>query len=152
MTRRHPPASPGLDPALASELDGRLCGPAGPDAELLSRVQARVMSTIRAEAAATLHTVRAADDTWEEIAPGVTRKTLWVSGGARSCMVKMAPGSVVGSHAHTMDEECVVLEGTLHIGRDIVLHAGDFHVGRSGSGHEAASTETGALVYLRGAL
>ena len=151
MTRRLIPSPAGIDPSLASALDERLCGPCGPDAELLARVQARIMSTIRAQAASALHTVRAADDTWEEIAPGVSRKTLWVSGGARSCMLRMAPGSVVGSHAHVMDEECVVLEGTLHIGRDLVLHAGDFHVGRSGSDHEEAFTETGALVYLRAA-
>lgn len=45
----------------------------------------------------------------------------------------------------------MVLEGSLRIGDDLVLHAGDFHVGRQGSMHAAASTETGALVYLRGA-
>ena len=152
MTRRVIRSSPGMDPSLASALDERLCGPGGPDAEMLARVQARIMSRIRAEAASALHTVSAAFDTWEEIAPGVLRKTLWVSGGARCCMIRMAPGSVVGSHAHLIDEECVVLEGTLRIGRNLVLHAGDFHVGRSGSNHEEASTETGALVYLRGAV
>lgn len=132
-------------------MDERLCGPRVPDAELLARVQARIMSTIRAQTQAALQTVRSTEDGWEEIAPGVARKTLWMSSGARSCMIRMMPGSVVGSHAHDMDEECVVLSGSLRIGNDIVLHAGDFHVGRKGSSHAQASTETGALVFLRGA-
>ena len=108
------------------------------------------MSVIGSEATPPYRTVRAADHGWERMAPGVERKVLWVSGGAQSCMVRMAPGASVTAHSHAMDEECVVLEGTLHIGPDIVLNAGDFHVGRKGSTHELATTQTGALVVLEG--
>lgn len=150
MTRPPRLIPPAIDPKLASELDERLGVPSAGDAELIARVQARVMAAVRQEAKPVFATVRASDDGWDEIAPGITRKTLWMSAGARSCMIRMLPGSVVGTHAHSMDEECVVLEGTLRIGSDLVLHAGDFHVGSRGTVHSEASTETGALVYLRG--
>lgn len=66
-------------------------------------------------------------------------------------MLRLAPGAVVRGHLHPADEECVVLEGSLRIGSDLVLGQGDYHVAASGSVHEDVTTETGALLYIRGA-
>ncbi len=140
--------APGLDPALRCALDERLRLSPDREAAALARVKARVMAVIRPE----YRTVSASEDGWETTAPGVQRKMLWKSATTQSCMVRLAPGASVAAHAHGLDEECVVLEGTLHIGSDIHLHKGDFHIGLAGSRHETASTETGALVYLRGEL
>lgn len=143
----------GLDPALAAVLDQQLGqgsaaadGPA--DAALIARVGKRVMNAVRAEAAPPHRTVRAEHGEWEKVAPGVERKVLWDSGQARSWMVRLAPGAVVAAHAHPMDEECIVMQGSLRIG-DLLLEAGDFHVGRQGSQHALTTSETGALLYLR---
>ncbi len=65
--------------------------------------------------------------------------------------MRFAPGASVARHMHRADEECVVLEGSVRIG-DLLLHAGDFHLGREGSEHPLATTDTGAVFYLRGAL
>lgn len=140
-----------LDPELRHALEPRL-GPAEPDdSALLARVEARVLEAVRDEAAGQHLTVRASEDEWETLAPGVQRKVLWATASSLSCLLRLAPGAVLPPHLHAMDEECLVLEGTVRIGAGLVLHAGDFHVGRRGSMHDATTTETGALAYLRGA-
>ncbi len=141
----------GLDAALASQLDSRLASPREADTDLIARVKNRVMASIRAETEPGHRTVRAHDDAWEMLMPGVERKILWSTGAASSWMVRLAPGATFPAHLHAMDEECVVLEGSLCIG-DVQLSAGDFHVGRLGSMHSVTRSDTGALVYLRGAL
>jgi hypothetical protein len=143
----HTTTASALDPELRRALAERL-GPA--DAQLIAGVKARVLEAVRSQGPL-LRTVPFAAKGWETLAPGVERKVLWTSATAQSCMMRLAPGACVSGHAHPIDEECVVLEGTLRIGQDIVLHAGDFHMGRKGSVHGDATTETGALVYLRGA-
>ncbi|HEY8360082.1 MAG TPA: cupin domain-containing protein [Ramlibacter sp.] len=121
------------------------------DDAVIARVRARVLAALRGEPAAQYRTVRADEGGWEQLAPGVTRKLLWVTPDAQSCLVRMAPGACVPPHPHPIDEECVVLEGSVRIGDDLVLQVGDFHVGRAGSSHALTSSATGALVYLRGA-
>lgn len=116
---------------------------------MLARVKMRVMGAVRYKSQALHRTVRSEAGLWEQLAPGVERKRLWESGDAMSCLLRLAPGASVGSHGHAIDEECVVLEGSLNIGADLVLRPGDFHVGVKGVPHEEAHTETGALVFLR---
>ena len=151
MNPRGPTPESILDADLADALDERLCAPREDDAHLLARVKARVMDTVRSDPTQ-LRTVRASEGRWEAVCPGVMRKMLWSSQDASSCLVRLEPGAVVEAHLHEIDEECIVLQGTLRIGDSLVLRAGDFHVGRRGTMHEAACSDTGALVYLRGAL
>lgn len=132
-----------LDQALGGGLSG--------DAMLIARVRERVMSAVAQKSSLLHRTVRADAGVWETIGPGLKRKLLWESGDALSCLMRLAPGAVVAGHSHLIDEECVVLEGTLRIGADLLLHAGDFHVGVKGVAHAEASTETGVVVYLRSA-
>jgi quercetin dioxygenase-like cupin family protein len=140
-----------LDAGLRKELDERL-GCTDPDDEaLLARVKARVMRSIQAESDAQHRTVRAEEGAWRIIGPGVERKLLWSNGSMESWMVRLAPGAIVRGHLHSHDEECVVLAGSLRIGPHLLLRQGDFHVAATGSMHESVTTETGALVYLRGA-
>lgn len=141
----------GLDATLSSQLDARFARPRETDTDLIARVKNCVMASIRAETDPGHRTVRAHDDAWELLMPGIARKILWANGAASSWMVRLAPGAMFPAHLHAMDEECVVLEGSLCIG-DVQLSAGDFHVGRLGSMHGMTRTDTGALVYLRGAL
>lgn len=138
-----------MEPELSHALDEVHALPAAEEDALLERVRARVMGAVISQAQ--FHTVRPTEPGWQPMAPGVMRKLLFSAGDAQSWLVRLSPGSAVPGHPHTIDEECVVLEGTLCIGDDIVLHAGDFHVGRKGSTHALATSDTGALVYLRAA-
>lgn len=119
------------------------------DEALVARVRAVVMDAVGRKAGTLHHTVRAGAAEWEQVAPGVQRKMLWERGAAASCMLRLAPGTTFPSHNHPIDEECVVLEGSLQIGRDLVLRPGDFHVGLSGVEHESVSTRDGCLCFLR---
>lgn len=153
MTPDRDPHEMSLDPDIHDNLDARICAPQPDDDALIARVKARVMAAVAPPPAAAFRTVQAgAPDGWERLAPGIERKILWESQGARSCMMRFAPGAKVPAHVHGMDEECVVLEGSLRIEPDIVLQAGDFHVGRRGCAHGESVTQTGALVYLRGSI
>lgn len=138
-----------LEPDVAAWLDQSLCAASPGDAELLARVRARVMEKVQGEARLDFRTVRRDQGEWVTLGPGVQRKRLWTSSGTLSCLMRLAPGAVVEAHDHPMDEECIVLEGTLRIG-ELLLCAGDFHVAGKGTLHEPAGTDTGALVYLRG--
>lgn len=153
MTSEPDPQQQAMEAEIAAALDARLHAPGLDDGRLLERVKNRVMAAVREDARPSYRTVRATDaEGWQPMAPGVDRKLLWDTHGARSVMLRCAPGATVPPHIHGMDEECIVLEGTLKIGDALILHAGDFHVGRRGSAHEVAFTDTGALVYLRGAI
>jgi quercetin dioxygenase-like cupin family protein len=120
------------------------------DDALLDRVRARVMREVAAQAQSVLHTtVRAGDRPWEPVAPGVERRVLFETDTTLSSLLRLAAGTTVPGHAHPIHEECLVLEGTLKIGQDLLLHPGDFHVGLQGVPHADASTDTGAVVFLR---
>ena len=153
MRNERDPDSSAVDADISAGLDDRLCAQKASDDALLARVKVRVMEALNEQQQAFAYrTVRpSAHEGWEKMAPGIERKILWDSGGARSCMVRLSPGATYPAHIHGMDEECVVLEGSLCIGPDIELHAGDFHIGRSGHAHGETITRTGALIYLRGA-
>lgn len=120
------------------------------DAELLVRIKNRVLASITHQAPArTHHTVRAGAGCWETLAPGLERKLLWEAGDAQSCLVRLAPGTALPPHGHPIDEECVVLEGSLRVGTCLLLRVGDFHVGIRGVEHEAVSTDDGCVCFQR---
>jgi quercetin dioxygenase-like cupin family protein len=140
-----------LDEDVESALEREVFAPRPQDDALLARVRANLMGRIAAgQKSASPHlTVRADDDGWELLQPGVRRKVLLETDSTVSCLMRLDAGIVMPGHSHPIDEECLVLEGTLRIGTDLLLHAGDFHVGRQGVDHAEASTDTGTLLYLR---
>lgn len=124
------------------------------DEALLDRVRARVMGAVAREprpapARPTHMTIRNSDGGWQQVQPGLTCKVLFEGTDSISYLMRAEPGTVVSAHAHPIDEECLVLEGTVRVGTDLLLHPGDFHLGRRGVDHGPISTDTGALVYLR---
>ncbi len=136
---------------VRQSLDDALCPERPGDEALLARVKQCVIVAVAKKSEALHGTVRAGVGVWEPVAPGIERKLLWESLDTVSCMLRLAPGATVAAHGHLLDEECVVLEGSVRIGRDLVLRTGDFHVGVQGVAHGEASSDTGAVVYLRGA-
>jgi quercetin dioxygenase-like cupin family protein len=69
-----------------------------------------------------------------------------------SYLLRLAPGASLPPHRHALDEECLVLEGTLRVGSHTEVHAGGFHLAHRGALHPTVSTVTGATIYLRGAV
>jgi len=66
---------------------------------------------------------------------------------------RVAPaGALLPAHRHPMDEECIVLEGTLKVGTRIEVGPGGYHLAHQGALHAPVSTRTGATIFLRGAV
>jgi anti-sigma factor ChrR (cupin superfamily) len=119
------------------------------DSALIARVRDKVMAAVAQRGDELHRTVRAGAGGWLTVAPGVERKILWERGDATSCMVRLAPGASFPSHGHPIDEESVILEGSLWIGPNLLLRAGDFHVGLSGVKHDEVRTDEGCVCFLR---
>lgn len=135
------------DAALAGALD-----PQAPPAALQGRLRARILrrASAMAQDHATLVTLRAEEGHWQQVAPGVELKTLYEDAGSHAFLVRLAPGAELPSHPHPVNEECLVLEGEIHLG-DLHFHAGDFHVARTGSSHGRVRSPTGVTMYVRSA-
>lgn len=117
---------------------------------IVKRVRARVLKTIAGESAALRDVVPAGMVAWRPFLPGIERQVLHESGGVMCYLLKFAPGAVLPAHRHPVDEECVVLQGSVRIG-PLVLEAGSFQkVGRTVLDSDTSS-DHGAVIYLRGA-
>jgi len=140
---------PMLDAALIDALAAEQAPEAVPPATS-ARIRHRVMDRIaRAETSNT--TLHAQDGSWQPFKQGVDIKVLHEAQGVMSYLLRLAPGAVVDAHRHPMDEECVVLEGVVRIGDDLVVHAGGFHLAHRDSLHAPITSDAGATMYLRGA-
>jgi anti-sigma factor ChrR (cupin superfamily) len=101
-----------------------------------------------------LRILRAGEGAWEESqVPGVAVRRLSVDANRKSTtmLVRMAPGASYPSHRHAAAEECLVLEGDLVVGGD-VLHPGDFQRAEAGSVHPRQFTRSGCLLYILSSL
>lgn len=146
-----PPNIGALDQDIIHALTSVPAGVPAPPG-LVDRVRQRLMTRIAQDCTPRHLTVQANDDSWHPFRPGVERKVLHVSDdGIVSCLLRLAPGAVVPAHRHPVDEECVVLQGSLRIGSDLVLRAGSFHMGRQHVAHAAITSDDGALIFVRGA-
>jgi hypothetical protein len=94
-------------------------------------------------------TRRAADAEWLEYSPGIVYRVLKVDDRlqCQTLLVRMQPGAIYKSHAHGIDEECLVIEGDLQFG-DLVLRAGDFHLATPAMIHPTGRTTTGCLLHV----
>lgn len=83
---------------------------------------------------------------------GVQLKVLREHEGVLSYLLRLAPGASLPPHRHPLDEECLVLDGVLRVGAHTRVGAGGYHLAQAGALHARISTETGATIFLRGAL
>jgi quercetin dioxygenase-like cupin family protein len=117
---------------------------------IAARIKHRVMDRIaRAETSHT--TLHAADNSWQAFKQGVDIKVLHEADGIMSYLLRLAPGAMVDAHRHPVDEECVVMEGVVRIGDDLVVQAGGFHLAHKNTLHAPITSELGATMFLRGA-
>lgn len=98
-------------------------------------------------------TVPMSEGVWENIAPGIERKIVYVnrSEGVQSYFVRMQAGATLQEHDHDADEQCVILQGQLEIG-GVVFDAGTYHLARRGIPHVQITAHSDAIFFIHGAL
>lgn len=120
----------------------------------VARLRTRVRAGARAAPApAGTFTLRAADNTWRPLAAGIDIKLLSRDGARRrmTAFIRMLPGATFDTHDHPQTEECLVLEGEIHIGTHR-LGQGDLHVAGEGTRHAPTWSPVGALLLIHAAL
>jgi anti-sigma factor ChrR (cupin superfamily) len=148
-TRPLPPECDLLDADIVEHLHDALL-PEPMDAALAARVKRRVLERIAEEQRPQHLTVQAGEGTWQPFGPGVQLKLLHANGDIWSYLLKLERGAQLPTHRHPIDEECVVLEGTVQVG-ELRVGAGGFHLGRKDVLHAPITAVDGALLFLRGA-
>jgi quercetin dioxygenase-like cupin family protein len=145
------PRSSDFDPALAALLDQSVAPEALPKS-MQRRIQNRLAKAIAGDSTQRHVTQFAAAGEWFAMSEQISFKVLNQQGGTASYLLKMQPGAILPAHHHPVDEECLVLEGELSIGEELVLHPGDFHLALKDLPHADIASRTGALLFLRGAI
>lgn len=145
---------PGGESGLPSDVENAMFQSLDPEALSRERGQAikrRLMRRVHAGRRPDLTTIHAAEGEWHPFLPRVRIKNLQRSGDTLSYLLKLEPGAILVPHEHPQDEECIVLEGEVRIG-DTVARAGAYHLAPKGVAHDAIVSDTGALLFLRGAV
>jgi anti-sigma factor ChrR (cupin superfamily) len=151
---RKPPKQPTPAPDVLDRAAVQYLASAIAPAELADADRAamheRIMQRIGDDAPPGTVTMRAADMRWVTVGPGVEVKVLRTDRerNDQTVLIRMQPGSVVVGHRHTQDEECLVLEGEIFIGK-FRLGEGDMHVARPGVVHAPIHSPGGALLMIR---
>ena len=114
-------------------------------------MKARLMQRVEAARRPRLTTIQADEGEWKPFLPRVRIKTLQQTGNSMSYLLRLEPGAILVPHEHPQDEECFVLEGEVRFG-DTVARAGAYHLAPKGLAHEAIVSDSGALLYLHGAI
>jgi quercetin dioxygenase-like cupin family protein len=145
MTERRSP--PILPPDLAGELAAGLPAPAL-DAGTRERLRARVLAAAQTPATAVL---RADEGEWRQAFVGIRIKTLRRDpvAGTETSLWRLAPGARVPRHVHRLEEECLVLEGSVEYDGE-VYQTGDYVLAAPHARHAPFTTRTGALLLIRG--
>jgi quercetin dioxygenase-like cupin family protein len=136
----HAPESPPIDQRSAG----------GTPAQARS-IRRRLLDRV-ADADGSHLTVDADDGDWQPFLDGIRIKVLREQAGVLSYLLQLQPGATLPPHRHPQDEECLVLEGRLLVGRSIELGPGGYHLAHEGALHATISTPTGATIFLRGAV
>jgi len=98
-----------------------------------------------------LYTLRAGEGEWQETGvEGIQVRQLFVdhAGNRMTAMFRMAPGTSYVPHVHDGPEECYVLQGDLHVGDELVMHAGDYQRASAGSVHGRQWTKGGCVLLI----
>lgn len=139
---------PPLDAAIVEALASRT-PPVAPDPEAAARMRAQLFQRVHAPVADFLF-VHSHQGEWVTLLRGVDLKLLREEAGMRSYLVRMAPGARIPPHEHPLDEESLVLEGEVTV-NGVLCRPGDYHFAPGGKAHDWISSETGCLLFIRGA-
>jgi anti-sigma factor ChrR (cupin superfamily) len=103
------------------------------------------------EARTSMQVVRREQGQWHSIFPGVSIKVLHenTQEHTHTTLWRLQPGASVPRHRHSIDEECLILEGSiLHAGTE--YFAGDYLLSPKGVPHDQFIAPQGALFLIRG--
>ncbi len=126
-------------------------GAAGSTPRAARAIKRRLFERV-ADADASHLTIGADEGDWQPFADGVRIKVLRERGGVLSYLLRLAPGAGLPAHRHPVDEECIVLDGMLRVGSRLEIGPGGYHLARQGALHASLHTESGATIFLRGAV
>lgn len=115
-------------------------------------MKSRLMTRVHDhERGAATSTVRPEHGEWEKFSPRIKIKVLRreSDGSSMSYLLKLEPGAFLVPHKHHIDEECVVLEGEVTIGEELV-GPGTYHLAPRGLVHQPIRSEHGAILFVRG--
>ena len=104
--------------------------------------------------AAEISLVRAGEGQWESVMAGVSVKRLSFDAERQmaTMLIRMLPGTRYPAHRHAQAEECLVIEGELHVGDELVMVAGDFQRAERDSVHLPQWTSAGCLLLVTSSL
>jgi hypothetical protein len=125
----------------------QLCTPSG--AQLLWRTS--VCGASEFGTTAESHAVKGHDDGWEPLRQGVSIKPLHMVGERISMLVRFEAGARVPAHAHSLGEECLMVQGDLFLG-DVLLREREFQYAPAGSLHGGLFSDVGCLLFFSGAI
>jgi quercetin dioxygenase-like cupin family protein len=138
-----------LDPSIISALT--MANPiTAPDSETRESIRRKLFQRIH-EGERDFLFVHAQEGTWNKVINGIDFKLLRRDESTRSFMLRMAAHTSLPPHGHPSDEECIVLEGEVWL-NGILCKAGDYHLAPSGKPHDWLRSETGCLLFIRGAI
>ncbi len=95
-------------------------------------------------------TLKSNESDWLEIIDGVSHKILWRDGDIISRFIRLPANTKIAKQHPATDEEYMMLSGDIFLG-DILLQAGDYLLAPQGTEHHDIYTDTGALLFVRGA-
>jgi anti-sigma factor ChrR (cupin superfamily) len=118
-----------------------------------SNAKKRMLSNIHAriEAPTSMRVVRNEQGQWHPLFPGVSIKVLHenLQERTQTTLWRLQPGASVPRHRHSIDEECLILEGSiLHAGTE--YFSGDYLLSPKGVPHDQFIAPNGALFLIRG--
>lgn len=114
-------------------------------------IRRRLMERV-ADADTTHVTIAGDEGEWQPFLAGVHIKVLREQAGVLSYLLRLEPGASLPPHRHLQDEECIVIEGSLRVGTRTEFGPGSYHLAHGGALHATISTDTGATIFLRGAV
>ncbi len=94
-------------------------------------------------------TIRAAEGTWADLAPGVQAKRLFDGADETSMLLRLQPGAHAPAGLSTPEGEYLLLEGEGYVG-DTLLRAGEYDYAHRDAPAFDLSSDVGALFYLHG--
>ena len=88
---------------------------------------------------------------WVSTSPGVEVMKLCGDQQVVTMLVRFAVGASVADHRHSIDEDCLVLQGEMFLG-DVLLRQSDYQLAPAGGSHFGEMSDVGVTFYLHGGL
>ncbi len=145
--KKHDTPPPTLDTTLIEAM-AAATPPDTPTASATARIREQLFQRIHALSPGYIF-VHSQEGEWVHLLPGVEFKLLRQDGDQHSYLLRMAAGSRIPPHEHTLDEEALVLEGDITI-NDVLCRSSDYHFAPRGKPHGWLTSEAGCMLFIRG--